>query len=1233
MRDHSGIKELLDALRTRRGIAIVTIVATIAAVLFEITIPLLTGSAVDVATGAQGEGPTGTDASLRTIIITLIVVALARYLSQFLRRYTAGRLSIDTQHTLRIRILDRLQRLDGPGQDQIVTGQIVSRSISDLNATQGLVAMGPMAIGNVVQLLITAGVMLWVSPLLTVIALAFMPLIVGVAVFSRRSMYAATWVAQQSAADLATHVEQTVTGVRVVKAFAQEEREVDRLDELGRTLFAAKMRAAKLMARFQPLLQNLPQVALVINILLGGWLVMEGRITVGTFFAFSVYLTTMTHLVGMLSGMIVTFQMGLASLDRIAEIIDMSPEHPDPADPTPIPDGPLGLRFDAVTFDTDGHRVLDDLTLDVAPGETLALIGPAGSGKSMAVQLAGGFYRPDAGSLSLTSDGRPLSFDTLARAELRRAVTVVFDEAFLYSSTIRDNITMGTAATEEQVRHAAELAQATEFIDRLPEGLDTIVGERGLTLSGGQRQRIALARALFSRPRVLILDDATSAIDAATEARILAGLRAELHDVTVLAIAHRQSTLDLAERVAIIDSGHIIVTDDLDSLIDDPRYLRIMDPTPEPLPDRSNIPEPAHADLWPEDVVSERTEHINTQGGIGRGMGGGGGRGMGNISATPELLARVDKLPPATESPRLDAAHLRSDRATFRVRELFAAVRWLIIGVIALLIVGVLTSLAFPTLMRWAVDHGVAAGDMDTLWQIAAGGLGVVAVSWAATVMLVVLTSRTGERLLYGLRLRSYAHLQRLSMDYYESNLSGRIMTRMTTDIDTLSSFLQTGLAQAIVSVGTLAGIIAMLAWTDAGLSLVAVAAIPLIVAVTLVFRRISSRLYTRAREQISAVNASFQENINGLRAAQMHGRTPLALAAFEEESNRYRRLRTQAQTAVAIYFPGVNAISQIATAVVLGVGATRVAQGDLTAGVLVAFVMYLSQLYGPIQQLGQIFDSWQQATVGFRRITELLAARPAVPDTGTRPDAAQAARGPLALEGVDFAYSPEGQLVAEDLNVTITPGTTVALVGPTGAGKSTLVKLLARFYDPVRGEVTASGTDIRSFPLAQWRRAIAQVPQEAHLFIGTVADNIAYGRPSASKEDIEEAVRRIGALDIIAGIPGGFRHPIGERGRGLSSGQRQLIALARAELLQPDVMLLDEATATLDPATEAAVLDASDRITRGRTSVVVAHRLATAARADRILVVDKGRIIEDGAHNDLLNREGVYAGLWRAHR
>ncbi|WIM73413.1 ATP-binding cassette domain-containing protein [Corynebacterium suedekumii] len=418
-------------------------------------------------------------------------------------------------------------------------------------------------------------------------------------------------------------------------------------------------------------------------------------------------------------------------------------------------------------------------------------MGPPGSGKSMAVQLMGGFYEPDDGRISLVdAAGAPVPYDRLRLADIRRAVTCVFDEAFLYSSTIRDNIAMGSGASDAEVRHAADLAQATEFIDRLDDGLDTVVGERGLTLSGGQRQRIALARALLARPRVLILDDATSAIDAATEARIIAGLRAELADVTVISVALRQSTLDLAEHVAIIDGGHVTVTGTVDSLADDPRYLRLMDPSPS-LPDREVGPEPAAEQLWPADLPHRPTEHIaDVSGQIGgRGGGGGGGRhGMSNITATPELLERVDKLPPATEQPGLDPDHLRSDRAEFRVADLFRAVRFLILGVIALLVIGVLTTLAFPTLMRWAVDDGVGTGSLRTLTEIAGLGLGVVAVSWIAATLLVVFTSRTGERLLYGLRLRSYAHLQRLSMNFYETNLSGRITTRMTTDIDTLSS-------------------------------------------------------------------------------------------------------------------------------------------------------------------------------------------------------------------------------------------------------------------------------------------------------------------------------------------------------------------------------------------------------------------------------------------------------------
>ena len=1194
------------------GAAAVTAVAQVA-------LPALTGRAIDISTGQ-------TPGSVARVAWAMVGVALLTWALSWVRRWSAGQLASQSQHWVRVGILRTLQRLDGPGQDDIVTGQIVSRSISDLNQFHMVLATLPMFATRALQLAVTLVAMFVMDLRLTVLSLALLPLILWEANRSRTALYAATWVNQQSAADLTAHVEQTVSGVRVVKAFGREERAIDELDTLSRTLYSVKMRAAKLTARFQPVLSQLPKIALVITIVAGGLTAINGGISVGGFVAFTSYLTSMTSMLSMLTNQYVRLQMGLSSVDRLGEVLALAPGRTEPDSPAQPPVGPTGLSFDDVRFSTGGHRVLDGLSLSVRPGEFLALVGPAGAGKSMAVQLAGGFYQPDEGSISLLdAHSRPTGYDSLTTTAIRSKVTCVFDEAFLFSSTIRENIAMGAPggrATDAEVREAARLARADEFIDELPEGYSTVVGERGLTLSGGQRQRIALARALLSRPAVLVLDDATSAIDAENEAVILRNLRESLNNVAVLAVAHRQSTVDHADRVAVMDAGRVVRAGARDEVVDSPEYARVMSPA-EPTTTAEPAATPGRDELWP-DVDKPSSEHILT-----------GVPGARAITATPKLRKRVAALPPARELPGIDTSVLRQPNRPFRVANLFRAVRWLIAGTVVLLVVGVLADLAFPTLVRASIDRGIQPGDPQTLWLVGALALGVVAAAWASEALMTVLSSRSGERLLYGLRLRSYAHLQHLGLAYFERQLSGRIMTRMTTDIDTLSSFLQTGLAQAIVSAGTLLGVSVMLVATDPGLTLIALAAVPVIAVATWIFRRLSKRWYEAARTQVSAVNGEFAELIGGIRATQMHLGEERAQTHFAAESDTYRRYRMRSVALVATYFPGMQAISQIMTAVIIAVGGQRVAEGDLSVGVLVAFTMYLSQLYGPIQQLGQIFDSWQQATISFGRITELLGTRTTVPDEGTHPGAADAARGELMLDDVTFTYTPDSDAnpVVRDLSVTFAPGETVALVGPTGAGKSTVVKLLARFYDPVGGTVRASGSDIAEFPLPKWRRAVAQVPQETYLFPGTVAENIAYGVDDATDDDIEAAVRRIGALGVIAGIPGGFNHPIGERGRGLSSGQRQVIALARAEMLEPDVLLLDEATATLDPATEKSVLDATEQATARRTSVIVAHRLATAARADRVLVIDKGRIMEDGSHEALLSRGGTYARLWSINR
>ncbi|MEX3529525.1 ABC transporter ATP-binding protein [Corynebacterium xerosis] len=1292
------------------------VASTVLLTVLETITPLLTRDAIDVATG-QGDGGASASvfsgmAPLAAVIAVFVGVGVARFLVQVVRRFTAGVLSLDVQHDLRVRLLTALQALDGPAQDRVRTGQVVSRSISDLQGIQGMLAMLPLTLGSVLKIFLTVGVMLMLSLPLTLVGLAVIPAVVAIALKSRSALYAATWTAQQKAADVATHVEETVTGVRVVKAFAQSTREVDELDSLSRGLYALRMRSAKLNARFQPALQALPQVSLVANIAVGGWLALQGRITVGTFVAFATYLTTLTALSRMVSTMLISLQLTAASIDRVGEVIESLPDHPDPADPLPVPAGPAGLRLRGVTHSRGGRTLLDDVSVDLPAGSTLALVGPPGSGKTILTELLGRHYVADSGSVEIVGVAAPdtASVDiALATADdVRHAITVVPDEPFLRTGTLRDNIALADpGATDADIERAAAHAQVT-FIDQLPDGWDTAIGERGHTLSGGQRQRVALARALLARPRILVLDDATSAIDAGTESLIFDALRTHYGDITTVIVAHRSSTLELADHILILDGGRVSGYGTRDELVaSHPGFADLMDLSDAdrararaaleasrsgdaaPLViDAPDCAEPDHAELWPStadadgDGDPESTDAramsraanrtMSTKGargmggggmgggrgGMGGGMGGGGGMGaaMMNAPVTRDLLNRIDALPPANEKPRIAASAL-DDSKPFSLPGLLSNARLLILSVIALLLVTTAADLAFPMLVRWAIDDGVSAGDETSLWLAAAAGLGVVMLSFLAIAGTTVLTSRTGERLLYALRVRSFRHLHSLGLDYFERQRSGRIMTRMTTDIDALSSFLQTGVAQGIIALFTLFGVTGMLLATNMTLAGVALLALPVVAAATVVFRSISSKLYTAAREQVSTVNADFQEAIGGLRAIQMHHRVADVEESFTRESDRYRRLRIRAQGAVATFFPGINLIAELTTAAVLFVGATQVAEGATTAGVLIAFTLYLGMLFGPIQQLSQVFDGYQQARVGLTRISDLLATEALVADTGRSPGARSAAKGDISLDDVTFHYSaaapvsdaetsagsdggpesagdgtPTAPVILEHLDLHIPSGQTVAVVGTTGAGKSTVVKLLARFHDPVDGSVRASGTDIREFPLEEWRGVLGYVPQEPHLFHGTIASNIAYGRPGATEAEITDAARRVGALTAIAAIPGGFTHPVGERGRGLSSGQRQLIALARAEMVDPALLLLDEATATLDPSTEATILAAADRATGRRTSVIVAHRLATAARADRILVLDRGRIIEDGTHADLLAACGTYAKLWASY-
>ncbi|MFE5861166.1 ABC transporter ATP-binding protein [Streptomyces virginiae] len=1203
----------------------------------------------------------------------LIAAALLVYVFTYIRRYYGGRLALDVQHDLRTDMYATIARLDGRRQDELNTGQVVGRATSDLQLIQGLLFMLPMTIGNFLLFGMSLGIMLWLSPLLTVVALLMAPALWFIAKRSRKKLFPATWWAQGQAAAVATVVDGAVTGVRVVKGFGQEEQETGKLREAGRRLFAGRMRTIRLNSRYTPALQAVPALAQVAMLALGGWLATNGQVTLGTFVAFSTYLAQLVGPVRMLAMVLTVGQQARAGVERVFELIDTEPEIHEGTHELPA-DAPATVEFDDVRFGYDpGRPVLDGFSLSVAQGETVAVVGSSGSGKSTVALLLPRFYDADGGAVRVGGhDVRELTYDSL-----RGAIGLVPEDSFLFSDTIRANIAYGhPGATEEQIEAAARAAQAEGFIQALPAGYDTKVGEQGLTLSGGQRQRIALARAILTDPRLLLLDDATSAVDARVEHEIHEALRSVMAGRTTLLIAHRRSSLALADRIAVLDRGRLAdigTHEQLESrsalyrrLLTDPDALGAASPrTPdarvmtefereldrdlergieleaeidsEPVNAKRRVAGGVTPELWrrqDDDAADTTTAAAPAAAGGAPGAGHSMAGSVAGMPATPELLAQVAALPPADDLPEVDETRAAAAEESYGLRRLlhgFWAPLAISLGLVA---ADAGAGLLLPILIRHGIDQGVEQAVLGAVWVAAGLALAVVVAQWAAQFAETRMTGRTGERVLYALRVKIFAQLQRLGLDYYERELTGKIMTRMTTDVDSLSSFLQTGLVTAVVSVFTFFGILIALLVLDVELALIVFATLPVLVVGTIVFRRRSVAAYELARDRVSLVNADLQESVSGLRIVQAFRREGSGAKRFAERSHSYREARVRGQWLISVYFPFVQLLSSGAAAAVLIVGAGRVEAGTLTTGALVAYLLYIDLFFAPVQQLSQVFDGYQQATVALGRIQGLLR-EPTTTPLPERPRAVESLGGEIAFEDVRFQYGTaeergeKGEALA-GISLRIPAGQTVAFVGETGAGKSTLVKMVARFYDPTSGRVTADGADIRELDLTAYRHRLGVVPQEAYLFPGTVRDAIAYGRPEASDAEVEAAARAVGAHDMIATLDGGYLHTVAERGRNLSAGQRQLIALARAELVDPDVLLLDEATAALDLATEAQVNQATDRLAGKRTTLVVAHRLTTAARADRVVVMDRGRVIEDGTHTELLARGGRYADLWR---
>lgn len=557
------------------------------------------------------------------------------------------------------------------------------------------------------------------------------------------------------------------------------------------------------------------------------------------------------------------------------------------------------------------------------------------------------------------------------------------------------------------------------------------------------------------------------------------------------------------------------------------------------------------------------------------------------------------------------------------------AVGWLAVVVV----VENAARLAVPLLVQRGIDRGIppllAGGSAGELLAVVGGLAALVVVQTLSRMYFLNTAGRIGQRVLLTLRRRLFRHFQQLDVAFHDRYTAGRVVSRSTNDIEAIQDMLETGFDSLVTAVLTLFGTGILLLFLDIRLGLMCLAAFPILLAMVWWFSVESARTYRRVRESAALVIVQFVETMTGIKAVQAYRREPRNQEIFDEVADDYRAVNERTFQLLAIFMPGVKLVGNLTTGVVLIYGGYLVLHDQMTIGTLTAFLLYLRMFFEPMQEISQFFNTFQSASSALEKIAGVLAVAPAIADP-PQPVRLSRIRGECALRDVDFGYVPQ-RPVLSGMTVTVPAGQTVALVGTTGAGKTTIAKLVARFYDPQRGTVTLDGVDLRRFAQVDLRRHVVMVTQENFLFAGTVADNIRFGRPDATDAEVAAAARAVGADVFIDALPEGYRTDVAKRGGRLSAGQRQLIAFARAFLADPAVLILDEATSSLDIPSERQVQRALRTVLAGRTALIIAHRLSTVEIADRVLVIEQGRIVEDGPPGELIGAGGRYAALHRA--
>jgi ATP-binding cassette subfamily B protein/subfamily B ATP-binding cassette protein MsbA len=1100
----------------------------------------------------------GQPAVLIEVVIGLIVVALMRGLFTFLQGYLAERASQGVAFELREALFAQIQRLSFSYYDRAQTGQLMTRVTNDVEQVRTFVGTGVIQLAaSIIMLVGTTVVLCYLNWRLTIAALlAIAPIFWLLTGFVRRVGPLFGQV-QQLLGSLNTILQEDLSALRVIRAFGREQYELARYNRANTELLDRNVLTVRALSNNFPLVFLFANLSTLVVIGFGGALVMNQSLSIGELIAFNAYLAFLLQPILTIGFLAASISRASASAVRIFDVLDAPSDIQDRPGAVPLPPVAGEVVYDRVYFRYPGAEsdVLCDVSFSAQPGQTVAVLGTTGSGKSTLVNLLPRFYDVTAGSVRV--DGHDVRDVTLA--------------------SLRGRGPRCTGARLHQ-RIAPGLRHGRRRTGRRPLGWS--------------------APAPGDRPH-----PAGRSAAADSGRQHLGGRRRDR-------------------------GGH-------------PGGAGPADPRPQP--DRTGD-RPAHqhrARRRPDPGAGRRRHRC-------AGAPRGSAPRERAVQPDPRLAAPRRYLPVYRSAcggrragvelvSRVVAGlaigpadgQARQSRATARrlIGEL-GAYRGELVRALGLLVISAAAQAAAPWLISQAIDRDILNGDAPGLIRTLTALLVVYVVGTLATRAQIFQIGSVGQKLLASLRNRLFEHFQRLPVAFFDRRPLGDLMSRVTNDVDTLNQLLSQGLTQLLGSLFGLVGIVIAMLILDVPLALVSFTVIPLIFLATSVFSRLARQAFRTTRQTTGDVTAELQEEISGIRQAQAFNRTEANIARFRERNLANRNANVSAVAVTSAFAPTIDVLSTLATAVVIGFGGYLLLEGELSVGVLAAFLIYVQQFFRPIQLVSQVYTQLQAALAGAERIYAMLDEPLEAPDP---PSARELERvdGRVSFDGVWFGYD-RNRPVLRDIRFDVAAGQTVALVGSTGAGKTTIVNLIPRFYDVTRGAVLIDGYDVRSVTRASLRRQLAIVLQEPFLFGGTVADNIAYGRLDASRAEIQAAAEAVDAHGFIEALPQGYDTQLAEHGGTLSQGQRQLLSFARAVLADPRILILDEATSSIDTRTEQRIQTALGRLLRGRTSIVIAHRLSTIRDADLILVIEAGRIVERGTHQTLLAAGGRYAELYR---